>query len=98
MKPISMTRALKPLLIHKGVIRKITKMYDNDTGQYFYNIHLKRGQVSRYDDKEVNITDCNCTGNMEEDVKEIDSWLDEILYTREQLQKVIGDGYRIEWL
>ena len=97
-KEVSVTRDLKPLLEHKKIIRKITKYYDRERRQETYRIYLKRGCVSCYSDAEIDMTEYDCTGSIKPDAKNIDDWIDEILYTKDGLKEAIEQGNVIEYL
>ena len=97
-KEVSVTRDLKKLLEHKKIIRKITKYYDRELRQETYRIYLKRGCISCYSDKEIGMTEYDCTGSIKLDAKNIDEWLDEILYTKDGLREDIEQGNSIEYL
>ena len=97
-KEMSVTRDLKKLLNHKKIIRKITKYYDRERRQETYRIYLKRGCISCYSDEEIGMTEYDCTGNIKPDAKNIDDWLDEILYTQDGLTEAIEHGNVREYL
>lgn len=99
MKPVSMTRVLKPLLSHKKIIRKILKVYDKEEGKYIYEIYLSPGNYSCYDYNEVIVTTYDYTDNLKMDAHLIDEWLSDTLYKPEELKNMIeNQGYYINSL